>query len=108
MNITEVRKEVGTQSEVRLRAVMTTLSDLKYAYASASVDLCSARRGLSETIALLDSLESLEKKFAILETEADAILNSVSEPDPYVPAGHPDPYAPAGHVVFNSDETYPL
>lgn len=99
MNITEVRKEVGTQSEVRLRAVMTTLSDLKYAYASASVDLGSARRGLSETIALLDSLESLEKKFAILETEADAILNSVSEPDPY---------APAGHVVFNSDETSPF
>ena len=99
MNITEVRKEVGTQSEARLRIVMTTLSELKYTYASASVDLGSARRGLSETIALLDSLESLEKKFAILETEADAILNSASEPDPC---------APAGHVVFNSDETSPF
>jgi hypothetical protein len=92
MNITEVRKEVGTQSEVRLQAVMTTLSDLKYAYASASVDLGSARRGLSETIALLDSLESLEKKFSALEVETKmlldikdpAITESVAKPAPSI------------------------
>ena len=95
MNINEVRSVVGNQAGPRLEAALDAVRQLKYSYASASVDLDGIRGNLKATLDLIETLESLEKKFATLEAEAQTLLD--------VPAMDPDPCAPAGHVVFNSD-----
>jgi hypothetical protein len=99
MNITEVRSTVGNQAKPRLEAALDAVRQLKYAYVSASVDLDGIRGNLKATLDLIETLESLEKKFTTLEIEAQMLLD--------MPAIKPDPCAPAGHVVFNSDETTP-
>jgi hypothetical protein len=99
MNIKEVRSVVGNQAGPRLEAALDAVRQLKYAYTFASVDLDGIRGNLKATLDLIETLESLEKKFATLEAEAQTLLD--------VPASDPDPCAPAGHVIFNSDETEP-